>query len=211
MKALSYFIIILFTPTLILLNYRFLVFNQNFYEKEYALLSVYQKFENRQLVNDQSSNLIKYLCCNKPLNTQFYTQREILHLADVKNLILLTNSLTIIFLSTLILSSCYLLFKKQLKTLLKTYQAASIIAVAIIFILYLSSRINFSLFFTNFHYLSFRNDYWLLSEDSSLIKLFPQKFFADFANRVAAQTFICALIIDLFTYLNLKKHAFTKR
>src|SRR3989344_4983960 len=194
MKALSYFIIILFTPTLILLNYRFLVFNQNFYEKEYTLLSVYQKFENRQLVNDQSSNLIKYLCCNKPLNTQFYNQREILHLADVKNLMLQVNTLVIFFSITLIFTTVYLIARKQSKILLKAYQAASVVTLIIIFVLFFSSKLNFSFIFTMFHKFSFRNDYWLLSEDSNLIKLFPQQFFVDFANRVVLQTFIFALI-----------------
>lgn len=171
------------------------------------MLSVYQKFENRQLVNDQSSNLIKFLCCNEPLDTQFYNQREILHLADVKNLILQVNTLMFFFSITLIVTTVYLIIRKQPKILLKTYQTASITALSTIFILYLSSKLNFSFIFTMFHNFSFRNDYWRLSQDSNLIKLFPQQFFADFANRVTLQTFICALIIFLITYLSLKKYA----
>jgi len=176
-KIISYFIIIFLTPTLILLNYRYLVFNHNFYKSEFARLNIYQQFASRQAVDTQSTNLIKYFCCAQTLDKDFYTQKEISHLADVKNLILLTNTLMVFFSIVLLVTTLFLIIKKQLKTLFKTYQLSSLATLVIIFVLYLSSKLNFSFIFINFHYLTFRNDYWLLSQDSNLLKLFPQQFF----------------------------------
>ena len=195
MKIISYFIIIFLTPTLILLNYRFLVFNHNFYKSEFAKLNIYQQFASRQVVDTQSTNLIRYFCCAQTLDEYFYTQKEILHLADVKNLILLTNTLMVFFSILLLITTLFLIIKKQLKALFKTYQLSSLATLVIIFVLYLSSKLNFAFIFINFHYLTFRNDYYLLSENSSLLKLFPQQFFVDFTNQLAFNILISALAI----------------
>jgi len=195
---------------LILSNYRFLVFNNNFYKKEFSKLNVYQNFSSEEFVNLESEKLINYFCCGKVLNRDFFTTREIVHLADVKNLIILANFQLILFLIVLAAITLYLLFKKQQKMLIKRYQFASQATLIAIGLSWFSSKLNFNFFFINFHYLAFQNDYWQLPESSNLIKLFPEQFFADFANRVALQTAIIASVIFIFTYLNLNKYATKK-
>ena len=45
------------------------------------------------------------------------------------------------------------------------------------------------------------NDLWQLSESANLIKLFPQRFFVNFANRIAVQTLLTAAIIFFTAFM----------
>ncbi len=77
----------------------------------------------------------------------------------------------------------------------------SLITVAAILILGIFSALDFDLVFINFHKIFFRNDLWQLPEGSNLLKLFPPEFFQAFANRIAYQTIIAAILIFLITSL----------
>lgn len=206
MKIFSYLIIIFLTPVLILLNFRLLVFNRSFYQNEFAKLAVYENFRSTAVVDNQSSRLIEFLCCQGTLDENFYSARERLHLIDVKNLINLVNIQFYIFLTVVIAISFILYSKKHRQFILQSFKIGSIFTILSIILLWLSSKINFDLIFLKFHYLSFNNDYWLLPEDSNLTKLFPQQFFADFANRVALQTIIMSIAMLTASYLAKKKY-----
>ena len=201
MKVFSYLIVIFLIPTLILANFQFLFINQNFYRSEFARLNVYDQFVAKEQVDRQIESLVNYLCCNGQLDHQFYTQREILHLVDVKHLIRLAQIQLFLILALLSIITFLLIRKKKIELLIFSYRWGSIAAIISIFILWLSSNLNFDKIFLDFHYLAFRNDLWLLPQQSNLIKLFPQDFFRDFANQIAYQTLIMAIVIFIITFL----------
>lgn len=195
MRIMSYLILIFLTPTLILLNFRLLVFNHSFYKSEFTKLNVYQQFQSKDIVNHKSEQLIKYLCCGESLSSSFYTNREKLHLIDVKNLIYLVNIQFIFQLISVLIISAVLFIKKKINLILQSFKLASFITIISIILLWSISKLNFDQLFFKFHLISFKNDYWLLPKEANLIKLFPAQFFADFANRIALQTLIMATVI----------------
>src|SRR3989344_4537907 len=209
MKAISYFIFIFFAPALILLNFNFLVFNSAFYKSQFEKLRVYETFGSKEIVDNQSEKLIGYLCCGKELDRDFFSERERLHLADVKKLITL-NQVASVLLSGLVLAGLILsILKKDEKEFAKTVMGASAITVCAIIFLWLSTFIDFVNFdqaFLQFHFLAFDNDFWQLPESANLIKLFPQQFFVNFANRIAIHTLIISAGLFLASAYFLKRH-----
>ena len=201
MRIVSYLIFIFFAPALIFINFNFLVFNHGFYKSQFEKLNVYETFGSKEIVDNQSEMLIGYLCCGKELDQNFFTERERLHLSDVKKIITL-NQLASVLLTGLVLTGLLILIlKKDEKEFAKTVMGASAITVFAVIFLWLSALFNFDWFFLKFHFLAFDNDLWQLSESANLIKLFPQRFFVNFANRIAVQTLLTAAIIFFTAFM----------
>ncbi len=200
MKIASYLVIIFFAPAILLLNFHLLVFNKNFYKSEFTKLNVYREFSSQEEVDDQTSKLIQYLCCNGTLDDSFFDERERLHLFDVKNLIKIVNVQFFLF-STLILICFGLnLREKKFTTLFSSLKWGSALAILAILLLWVSTTVNFEKVFVNFHFVVFQNDYWQLPPESNLLKLFPQQFFVDFANRIAIQTILMAAVTFIASF-----------
>jgi len=210
-KIIYYLIIILFTPILLLVNFRLLVFNLNFYKVEFAKLGVYENFASSETVNFEAGELINFYCCDGELSSTFYSQRERLHLMDVKNLIKLVNLYLYVLIWAALTCLVYVIHKKAYKFSARNLNTAALITIISIITLWLFSKLNFDPLFISFHKLSFSNNYWLLPQDANLIKLFPPQFFVDFANQIALQTMIMATIILIITHLISKHHAAKKR
>ena len=204
MKALSYLIIVLLTPTLLLLNFRFLVFNQSYYQNQFKKLNVYQTIDENIAIA-QSNKLIAYLCCNKELDAKFYTQREKDHLKDVKSIIQRVNYQLYINLFALLTIAFILTVNKKKNLLQEGTKQASVFGLMAMFLLFVASIFNFELFLVKFHQVTFANDYWLLPQNSNLINLFPQEFFVNFANRIAFQTVLMLTALLLITQKISKK------
>lgn len=204
MKIASWLIVIFLAPAIILLNFRILLTNYNFYQKEFEKLGVYSNIE-KNIATAATKLIINYLCCNGRLDPQFFTQREILHMRDVKALTKLTNLLLLANLGLIAAIAITLLLKNNQKGLLSAFKIGSAVGIGAILVLSVSSLINFDFLFIKFHLFSFTNDLWLLSPESNLIKLFPQKFFQDFANRIATQSMMTLILIFAISHLLSKK------
>ncbi|MCR4277779.1 MAG: DUF1461 domain-containing protein [Candidatus Curtissbacteria bacterium] len=199
MKIFTYIIIIFLTPFLILLNLRLLIFDHDFYKSEFAKVGTYENFESREIVDKQSKDLITYLCCDGSLDTDFYAEREIVHMRDVKNLISTVN-VYLLALSTLLIISCAVLIaKKRLSLLFFSFKTGTLMAIVSLAVVFIISQIDFDFLFLKFHVISFDNDLWVLPENANLIQLFPQQFFADFANRIVLQTLAMSTSILIFS------------
>ena len=198
MKALSYLLAILLVPAVILLSFRLLIFNKPFYLQQFEKVGTYQKLD-KNVADFQTNNLINYMCCTENIDTNFYNQTEIAHLKDVKVLVRLANNhlnLHIVFLTVI---ASILIFRKRFDLLAFGTHLASTVGIAAILILAISSLLNFPFLFEKFHVISFNNDLWLLPADANLIKLFPQQFFQNFANRIALQAIAIFLILILIS------------
>ena len=210
MRIVSYLIFIFFAPALILINFNFLVFNHGFYKSQFEKLNVYETFGSKEVVDNQSKTLIGYLCCGKELDEHFFGERERLHLLDVRKIITFIQVASVLLVGLILAGFLILVLKKDEKELAKTVMGASAITIFALIFLWLSSYLNFEWFFLKFHYLTFDNDLWQLPENSNLIKLFPQQFFVNFANRIAIQTLIISAGLFLASSYFLKRHVSKK-
>jgi len=206
MKTISYIIFIFFTPALLLLNFNFLIFNHSFYKAQFAKLGVYETFGSKQVVDSQSERLIGYLCCGKDLDEGFFGERERLHLSDVRKIIILNQVMTVLLTGLVLAGLLALILKTNEKEFAKAILGASAIAAAAVIFLWISALVGFDFVFLQFHFVAFDNDFWQLPPESNLIKLFPQRFFVNFANRVAIQTLVISIGIFLSTYYLVKRN-----
>jgi len=155
----------------------FVFSRDNYYLFRYDNTGVYEEFElyeiDRKLVDKNSKELTTYLSpFGNYLDEDFFSDKDIKHLHDVKNIMIIIYSLTVVSLFIIIvniknLKQNYHLLAKYCKYYLLTTVTASVLII-----------LNFDYFFTKAHELVFFNDYWLLDPTTSnLIKMFPQQVF----------------------------------
>ena len=78
------------------------------------------------------------------------------------------------------------------------------IILSIIAILFL---VDFNLLFTKFHEILFSNNYWLLDENTLLIRTYPFEFFTGFFRRLVLNIIISSLILIT---IGATKHVYTQ-
>ncbi len=173
-------------------------FNYFIHKYEFKKLNVYSEFQDKSVVDKQSLNIIKNIYFNTNPDSNFLSETEIIHIKDVRNLVLL--SLTILVISLALLIFILLKNKSKIKSLLFT---SSFINIIIFIIIALPFFINFSSSFTVFHEIFYTNDYWLISPGSDIIKIYPEKFFVDMGSYILIANLIISLIILMFSRIKL--------
>jgi integral membrane protein (TIGR01906 family) len=79
-------------------------------------------------------------------------------------------------------------------------RAAGITVLAVVAALGTASvTIGFDALFIAFHELAFSNDFWLLPEDSGLIRLFPENYFMSYFFIALAASVIAALLLTILS------------
>ena len=190
------FFIILIITSILLLNFRFYLYNTNFYDKEFTKLNIYDKFP-RETVWENTNNLFEFFKSGKELN-DFFNEREKLHLIDVKNLI--NYAIFLLYASLILLIITFYLNRNSLS------RPLIISGIALILIIIIFYLLNFQSMFFLFHKLAFTNNYWLLNpETDNLIKLFPQDFFKDFLIRIGINSFIIGIFLIAFGFFMAKR------
>lgn len=165
-------LLLLLVPVfLILLNLKILAFDHDFYD-----------YDNK-IANE---NLLNYLENKEELKFN-YTERELVHLEDVKGLFDLLN--VIIYMIAFIILAILIFNKEKLSDVLMISGGITILIILIL------SMFNFESLFTRFHELIFTNDYWLLDENTLLIRTYPTGFFYDFSRRLVLNIMITGLIL----------------
>ncbi len=169
----------IFIPLLILLfSVNTLIFNEDFYINQ-----------ANNYDEDTISNLLSFFK-GSDLNFTLYSEEEILHLYDVRNLIL-ASIITTIFLFTLILVNFLREDKEIIKDNLILGGSLSIGLTAALSLVFL----NFSSSFQKFHEIFFTNNYWQLPSDSTLIQLFPETFFFNALLHIVLYSITFSLLI----------------
>lgn len=155
----------------------FIFSRNNYYTFRYEDVDVYEEFElyqvGKETVTKNSNDLAKYLSpFGNYLDQDFFSEEDIYHLSDVKNIMTIIYLLTVVSLLMILTNHNNL---KQNNHLLAKYSTYYLLVVILASILI---SLNFDYFFTKAHELVFFNDYWLLDPASSnLIKMFPQQLF----------------------------------
>ncbi|MCZ6539248.1 MAG: TIGR01906 family membrane protein [Chloroflexi bacterium] len=123
-----------------------------------------------------------------------YKEREILHMVDVKALMQSVFSVTRwsgIALLVLLLAGAFTLKRDAASLLLRSLRWSAIGTGVFLVVFAATAAINFGWLFTQFHFLSFANDLWLLDPDRDyLIIMFPQRFFFEAAMFIGLLTII---------------------
>jgi len=186
-----------------------LLFCKPFYSIEYNLHRSEIAFSNLSKVEyvHYSMEIVDYFFNNdyyiemRDLNGNvipgYFTEEEVRHMIDVKHLV---RGVTLIFAFSLF---CFLLLFRFVERR-KVLRIVSFASLSFIGVLFLMSVWNFNAVFIAFHKTFFRNNFWLLPENTKLIEMFPEGFFYDFA-KVWFITFaivngIIYIITTFYTY-----------
>lgn len=173
-------------------------FYKTFYQKEN--IADYIGTSSDNLINN-TQNLLNYLNKKEQLNTDWFSEKDILHMVDVQNLYTFSHTIMIYCFITFILSTIIIILILRGKSLLyitKIFNKVLLLFIVLIGGLSTIIAYNFNSFWIKFHTTLFSNDLWLLSpSESNLIKMVPEDFFVNLIIRIII--YILILFILLFT------------
>ena len=173
-------------------------FYKDFYQKENLSSSIGTSSDN--LINN-TQNLLNYLNKKEQLNTDWFSEKDILHMVDVQNLYTFSHNIMIYCLLTLIISTIIIILILRGKSLLyitKIFNKVLLLFIVLVGGLSAVIAYNFNSFWIKFHTTLFSNDLWLLSpNESNLIKMVPEEFFISLITKIII--YILILFILLFT------------
>ena len=173
-------------------------FYKDFYQKEN--IADYIDTSSDNLINN-TQNLLNYLNKKEQLNTDWFSEKDILHMVDVQNLYTFSHNIMIFCFITFILSTIIIILILRGKSLLyitKIFNKVLLLFIVLIGGLSTIIAYNFNSFWIKFHTTLFSNDLWLLSpSESNLIKMVPEEFFISLITKII--TYILILFILLFT------------
>ena len=174
-----------------------LYFYKNFYQKENLAPKIGTTYE--ELIKN-TTNLLDYLNHKATLNLDWYTDKDILHMQDVRTLYSLSYKTMIFFIVVFTISTILLIILCKKRTVFYITNTFNKVLLAFIIVIGILSGIisyNFTSFWIKFHQLLFSNDLWLLSPDeSNLIQMVPEEFFISLITTIILHIFI--LFISLF-------------
>ena len=180
----------------------YVCFDINFYKEFYQKENIanYIDTSSDNLINN-TQNLLNYLNKKEQLNTDWFSEKDILHMVDVQNLYTFSHNIMIYCLLTLIISTIIIILILRGKSLLyitKIFNKVLLLFIVLVGGLSAVIAYNFNSFWIKFHTTLFSNDLWLLSpNESNLIKMVPEEFFISLITKII--TYILILFILLFT------------
>jgi len=136
----------------------------------------------------------------KELN--LYSEKELLHLKDVRDIIDMFRTILIVSAVLLLSSGALLLYQKRYVELLTGLKIGCVLTFTGISIIVLWSLVDFDSLFYLFHIVSFSNNLWLLDPQKDyLIMMFPEGFFNDAAISLVITIMMEAVIIFIIAIL----------
>ncbi len=202
MKKISIFLIILLIlnlPILILLaNFKSMIYNVDFYHKEFKKNRVYDEVSDADKILDNILLFFK----NRSQLSNIFTESEASHLKDVKNLIISINYCFygLLLIEIIFFLLLFLIYKKNIKAFFEITALIFIITglsiVILSLVLYIFSG-SFSDIFVKFHLVFFPWGNWQFPETSILIKMFPENIFYNFTYKAVSNAIFTAIITTI--------------
>lgn len=204
--------ILLLLPILIIVN------DLNYYHYAFEKYGVYQDLiidkSNLELIirnifdylNDKAVNLYTDAMHIDGALRSFYTQRDLWHMVDVKNLYLLFKTILYISLSFFLFLITLVMTGKvefNFKDFFKAYQHTLVVFIFMIIGIGSYALIDFERFWINFHEVLFTNDLYLLDPSySCLIRMLPLGLFNELVLRIVSGVIVLiALSYFIFRFL----------
>ena len=175
-------------------------------------LDFYKNFYSKENLapNINTSNLLDYLNSKAELNTSWFTEKDILHMEDVRTLYNISFYTMIFFIVLFIITTILIIILSKHKTMFyitRTFNKTLLAFIILIIVLAGIISYNFNSFWIKFHQLLFSNDLWLLSPDeSNLIKMVPEEFFISLITTIILH--ILLLFVALLVLNNILKKRF---
>ncbi len=138
------------------------------------------------------------------LDIDIYTEREILHMKDVKSLVHLDYTLqliSLIYIIIFILAGFALKRGQFWRKLVGGMMWGGWFTIALVIAVGVWALIDFDTLFHLFHLISFNNDLWRLSPADNMLPMFPQGFFNDAAMFITGAVILEAITIMVFAYI----------
>lgn len=197
------FVSIFIALFIVLLNVKILVQDENFYHKEFKKYNVYDTLKEYD-IDKINKETVGFLLSKNGLPQNFYTQREISHLYDVKEIIgkgqILFLFSTVIILFFVIFLLIY--FKKMKKAPDFVFLSIAIGCAFVLlfsFFIFVSIKLNFNLSFDVFHTIFFeKNSYIFNPENEKIVLLYPEGLFYDAGQKIILNSALFSFI--LFNY-----------
>lgn len=139
----------------------------------------------------------------------FYSEREILHMIDVKVLMARTFDAGWAALGFIVAVAVFLVWTKRgrsLRAIASTMLRSCGIVAALVVVLGILALVGFESAFRSFHLLFFTNDLWQLSSRDGLIQLFPQRFFFDTTMLIGGVTLAFVVVVAAMSWLHLRRN-----
>ncbi len=187
--------------------FNFVFYDHTFYYDQYRENGNYEKVGKYN--NDKIHMQVhQYLIRGKAMDTMYndgfmFTQKELDHLRDVRQLLQTANTLYIIALIILIGTVIGMFvgstneFIKTRNNIAKVLITSAAINLFLILIILLGS-LHFSGMFSLFHNIFFPQGNWMFPHDTLLILMYPLPFFKSFAFRMFTFYFMISIIILAF-------------
>ena len=172
-------------------------FYKKFYQKENLAPKIGTTYD--ELINN-TINLLDYLNHKTVLNLDWYSDKDILHMYDVRALYNVSFNIMLIFAIIFTASTLALVILCKKNTIYYISRIFNKVLLSFFIIIGTLSCIityNFNAFWIKFHQILFSNDLWLLSpEESNLIQMVPEEFFISLITTIILHIFI--LFASLF-------------
>ena len=145
------------------------------------------------------ADLLKYLALRRPLpNDAFYSPLELAHMSDVQAIFQAVYLTALVSCLVTVLLAIFL--RRKGRDIRRVVRAAGIAVLALVAALVtISVTIGFDALFIAFHELAFSNNFWLLPEDSGLIRLFPENYFMSYFFIALGAAVVVALILMILS------------
>jgi uncharacterized membrane protein len=202
------------------------LFNIDFYDRLYDQNGVYEKLNKDEVLSmtkkifsffrygDDLDGHIRYADESRS-SVAFFTENEINHMVDVRNLIFKILILFYVSLVAVIVFIALLLLlerkhSKRFKGTGLVFVISSSVVLFLFIILYILSM-NFSSLFDNFHLIFFPQGNFMFDANSLLITLFPFNFFYQYFTRLVTGSIILSFIFLFIGILLLNIHKFFRK
>ncbi len=183
-KLLRNVLVVFLFLVFVLGSFRLLLYDSAFYEGEFVKNGVYDEFGEENTLNYRD-NLFGYFQGKEQLNPEYFNDKEIKHLEDVKNIFNVMNYVLYASLLIVVLGLGGLIYKKKKKLVGEIFFYSGVLSFVLLVVLFIGSFLSFDYMFTLMHETLFTNDLWLMDPSTdNLISIFPFQFFYDFFVRV---------------------------
>jgi integral membrane protein (TIGR01906 family) len=152
--------------------------------------------------------LLRYLALRAPLpDDGFYSAVELAHMTDVQTLFQAVYAAALASSCILAIALIFLARRDRNHALaaVRTGSIADLVLVTVLGTAVLT--VGFDRVFVTFHELVFTNSFWLLPEDSSLIRLFPENYFMSYFVIALAASVLLAVFLTLPSFRR-RQHRF---
>jgi len=197
-NPISISIITLLVPVICIINF------SAYFQYKFDSLNLKEEFSRfgEQELKSYLNSILDFINWRKDnLDSNFFTDQEIVHLNDVKSLVLFIYSIFIAIVAILVIS-----IHNNSKEFLKSIKY-SILLNFFLFLVCILCMIRFDILFDALHKILFRNDFWLLDpESSNLIKFFPIAIFEEIAIYIGFFVIITSILLWIIMKKRIKKY-----